>query len=155
MLTKDEKKTELKVLNQVLAVCEDGKSFYQHAAREVDSASLRRVFLEQAQARREAIQELTEEVQHREGSPVDNGTVSGTLQQWYTDIRASLSDSQDYQFIVALEEAETRSLNELKQAVRSLHNPRLASKLGSHLATIQLAHDRMKSIKDDMKRTHH
>lgn len=154
MLTKDERNSELKVLNQVLAVCEDGTIFYQHAAREVDSASLRRIFLEQASARRDAINELTEEVVQREGSPMESGTISGKLNRWYADIKASLSENQDYSFIEQLEQVEKDTLNELKKAVRSLQNPRLASKLGNHLATIQLAHDRLKSLKDDMQSRH-
>ncbi len=155
MLINDEKTSELSVLNRVLAVCEDGRSFYQHAAQEAESATLRQIFREQAQIRSEAIQQLSNEVHKRHGSPVHSGPLKGTLQQWYTDIRARLSHSQDHVFIQQLEETENQTLGELKRAVRSLHDPALARQLGSHLASIQLAHDRMKSIGEDLRARAH
>ncbi|MED5526262.1 ferritin-like domain-containing protein [Gallaecimonas pentaromativorans] len=144
-----------RLVQDLIAVCQDGRQFYQYAARQVDDSDLQSLFRDMALARADIVRDLSKQVEALGETPDRGGTLAGSMQAVYTDLRAQLSNDPQYQYVAQLEEAENRALRRFRDGVRELQSRPLAQEVADCLATIQLAHDRMKAIKDGLQAHKH
>ena len=147
--------TDTHLINDLICVCQDGQQFYRHAAKEVGDNDLKSLFREMAAIRADIADDLTKKAQAI-GMDTEEGTsVAGTMRTLYTDIRNQLSDHPNLEYVSKLEASEDKALRTFREDIRKVSSPLLASEIARHLATIQITHDRMKQIKEDLKAVKH
>ncbi|WP_115720398.1 PA2169 family four-helix-bundle protein [Gallaecimonas mangrovi] len=144
-----------RLVNELIAVCVDGRQFYQYAAKQVDDSDLKSLFRDMAHIRADIVRDLSSKVEDMGEKADHRGTLAGSMQTVYTELRAQLSDDAKFQYVTELEEAENRTLCRFKEGVRELESKPLARDVADCLATIQLTHDRMKAIKDGLSARKH
>ncbi len=138
---------DAEILNDVIAVCRDGEKFYRHVAEHVEDQRLRNMFADMAQVRLQIVRELGSEVAMRGVSPRKTGTVVGQITAWYVDARSHFLSFYDKEFIAQSEKTEDEALKVLRSGVQAVEDKSLMFKLASLVATFQMSHDRMRSIR--------
>jgi uncharacterized protein (TIGR02284 family) len=135
------------LINELIAVCNDGQQFYQRAATQVANNDLKSLFREMATIRAEIADDLSKTVEAEGGSPEKGGSLVGTMRTVYAEVKSQISDDPNYQYVSELEASEEIALRTFRDDIRKIDSPHLASHIAQHLATIQVTHDRMKDIK--------
>lgn len=138
---------DAEILNIVIAVCRDGEEFLRYVADQVKGQQSRNAFLEMASVRSDIVQELESEVRARGLKPNETGTLGGKVTQWYSEAKGHFVDFDNFEFIEQLENVEKRSLLVLRKAVHEVKDQSLVYCLSSLVADIQMAHDRLRLLK--------
>ena len=147
--------TDTHLINDLICVCQDGQQFYRHAAKEVTDSDLKSLFREMAAIRANIADDLTRKAQAIGMDSHGSTSVAGEMRTTYMDIRNQLSDHPNLEYVETLEDSEDKALRSFREDIRKVSSPLLASEIAKHLATIQITHDRMKQIKEDLKAVKH
>lgn len=142
---------DMQILNDVIAVCEDGRALFQHVAEQASDQQSKNVFSGMASVRGDIVEEFAENTSQPINDAAFNGTGTGTLRQWYADAKARFSDNKELAFIEQIEASEKRSLSILKKAVKNISNRILAQRLASLTASFQISLDRLALLKETYK----
>ncbi len=136
------------VLNDVISVCRDGEALYSYAAAQVQDQRSRNLFSDMARVRSKIVEELEAEVADRGVKPIQSESLSGRIRRWYLDAMHTVTDYHDKEFINELQETENRSVVVLRTAVSQVKDEALVMRLSSLVASFQIAHDRMRLLKE-------
>ncbi|TCK09539.1 PA2169 family four-helix-bundle protein [Marinobacterium mangrovicola] len=139
------------LLNELIAVCHDGECFYRHAAKAVENSELRSLFWEMADSRRQIAEALSDKLAGAEGEGRDGTALSQRMRRLYAELEARLSRDSDVRYVSELEHREAHALYNFRQSISSVQNTRLAQELARHLASIQVMHDRMHLIREEIE----
>src|ERR1035437_2602132 len=108
---------EADILRHLASINRDACDFYLQAAGRIQDAYLERTFKNLEVIHEKVAGDLLEKIGSRDSGRVVDGTVSGKLDQFFTGLFASVSSDMDKTFVVNLEEAETRCLHDMQDAV--------------------------------------
>jgi uncharacterized protein (TIGR02284 family) len=97
------------ILNDLIAVNRDGKSFYEQAANKVDNPSLKSLFTRIANVKSDIVQGLTNEAKISGDMSATPGTWTDDFNKLYGEVRPHLGD-KNYAYVTRLEESENRLL---------------------------------------------
>jgi uncharacterized protein (TIGR02284 family) len=146
--------TESKIqhtLNDLIEIARDGADFYAEAAGKVENAELSTLFTQMAGHKREIVTGLSADVAAAGGNPADHGTMVGSMQQAYGNVRSALGDN-NYGYVAQLEEAEDRLLKAFKETIADNDTPSAARAAAQkHMPRVQECHDIMRNRKLAMK----
>lgn len=106
------------VLNDLVSVTRDGKTFYEYAATAVTDSELKTTFIRLAKVKGEIVDGLSTEIRAGGEKPADSGTWSGDFTKLYTKIRATLGD-KNFAYVAELEDSEDQLL---KAFAKALHD---------------------------------
>ncbi len=138
-------------LNDLIEIARDGSEFYTEAAGKVDNAELSTLFTQMAGHKREIVTGLSADVAAAGGNPADHGTMVGSMQQAYGNVRAALGDTS-YAYVAQLEELEDRLLKAFKETVNDDDTPAAARTAAQkYMPRVVECHDIMRSRKLAMK----
>lgn len=138
-------------LNELIEVLNDGVKFYSDAAVTTTNSSYKNLFQRMASTKRAIAADLKAEVAYHGETPVDGGTVTGSLRQAYTDLRASLSENPDAQYITQLEESEDRILHAFQDALTISDKAEVRQIAQNYLPDIKRMHNEMHDLKQDLQ----
>lgn len=138
-------------LNELIAVLNDGVKFYADAAGSTESEVYRNLFQRMASTKRAIAADLKAEVAYHGETPVDGGTVTGSLRQAYTDLRASLSENPDAQYISQLEDSEDRILHAFQDALTISDKAEVRQIAQNYLPDIKRMHSEMRELKQQIE----
>lgn len=139
-----------RLLDELVQVSRDSKTFYEDAAKETKDAHLRDVFNRMASAKAELIDALsTKLVRMGETAPTD-GTVAGSLRKAYADVRAALSKNDDKIYVGQLEATEDRVLEHFEDALAKTESPEVRNILSAQMPKVRACHDEMRNLKRTM-----
>jgi uncharacterized protein (TIGR02284 family) len=138
-------------LNELIEVLNDGVKFYDDAAGTTKNSTYQQLFQRMATTKRSIAADLKAEVAHHGDKPADSGTVTGSLRQAYTDLRAKLSDNPDAQYIGQLEESEDRILHAFQDALTTSEHAQVRQIAQNYLPDVRRMHDEMRTLKAQVK----
>lgn len=146
--------TESKIqhtLNDLIEIARDGAEFYTEAAGKVENAELSSLFNQMGSHKREIVTGLSADVAAAGGKPADHGTMVGSMQQAYGNVRAALGDT-NYGYVAQLEEAEDRLLKAFRDTIADSDTPSAARAAAQkYMPRVQECHDIMRNRKVAMK----
>ncbi len=82
-------------LNDVLKKNFDAATGYTEVAEKVESASLRKMFLDNASQRREFAGTLSDQIRQLGGLPADEGSALGSVHRTWINVKTSLASDTD------------------------------------------------------------
>lgn len=140
------------ILNDLVSVARDGKSFYEDTAAKIDNPELRTLFTRLATVKGDIVSSLSSEIRTTGETPADSGTWVGSFNKMYGDVRAMFGD-KTYAFVAQLEESEDRLLkgfNEALQDKEITSNARMT--LNRLLPEVRSCHEIMRNRKVALKK---
>ena len=137
------------VLQELVQIARDSKSFYESAAKEVADANLRLDFLRMAEIKGELIAQLASHISARGAAPETSGTFAGTLRKGYGELLAHMRSKQGAAktYTAQLEETEDRLLKHYEGALKDVTSPEVREVLNAQLPKLRRCHDEMKQLK--------
>ena len=134
-------------LNELIEITRDGQTFYTDAVARVTNPHLKAVFRALIDVKTKMISSLSEHVRARGTKPSAQGTLAGSFQKVYAEVRAKLSAQGDMTFVAELEASEDRLLNAFEQAAADAEDPELRRIIKRYLPRVHLCHDEMRNLK--------
>ena len=137
------------VLQELVQIARDSKSFYESAAKEAADANLRLDFQRMAEIKGELITQLSGQISARGETPETSGTFAGGLRKGYGELLAHMRSKQGAAktYTAQLEETEDRLLKHFEQALRDVESPQIRDVLNAQLPKLRQCHDEMKRLK--------
>ena len=142
-------KQNTEVLQELVQIARDSKSFYEAAAKEVADANLRLDFLRMAEIKGELIAQLASHISARGAAPETSGTFAGTLRKGYGELLAHMRSKQGAAktYTAQLEETEDRLLKHYEEALKEVTSPEVREVLNAQLPKLRRCHDEMRQLK--------
>lgn len=137
---------DLSKLNDLIEVLIDGKKFYEEAAPEV-RPDLRQLFTRMASTKGAIVADLQRQVAASGKEPADSGTVTGAIRKFYAEIRTSMADNENEEYVAQLEEFEDRILEAFRDASTKDDDMEVRSIAQRHMAQVKKDHDDMRALK--------
>lgn len=140
-------------LNDLIEITRDNAKFYSDAANKVENPQLRTLFTRMADSKQNLVGKLSSDVRSEGVSPAQSGRMRGKLQEFYTDVRSHLGDT-DYSYVKGLEAAEDRLLKAFDNVIQdnNVSQP-VRQAVNEYLPTIRQQHDTMRDRKWAMQET--
>ena len=144
-------KDAISVIEDLIETCKDGQKGYQDAATHVKRSDLKTYFNEQSLERSSFAGELEAEL-IRLGKPDKkvSGSVGASLHRAWVDTKAALG-AGDHSILEAVEAGEDNAKKSYEKAVTSDLPENLAQIVRRQAASVQAAHDKVKSLRDSAK----
>ncbi|MGC2402713.1 MAG: PA2169 family four-helix-bundle protein [Acidobacteriaceae bacterium] len=141
----------ISVIETLIETCKDGQKGYQDAASHVKRSDLKAYFNEQSLERSGFAGELEAEL-IRLGKPDKkvSGSVSGTLRRAWIDTKVSLGGG-DKTILESVEAGEDKAKEAYQKAVTADLPENVAQIVRRQAASVQAAHDKVKSLRDAAK----
>ena len=142
-------KSSTDVLQELVQIARDSKSFYESASKEVDDPNLRLDFQRMAEIKGELITQLSSQISARGDVPETSGTFAGTLRKGYGELLAHMRSKKGAAktYTAQLEETEDRLLKHYEQALKETSSPQVREVLTAQLPKLRQCHDEMKQLK--------
>ena len=134
-------------LNELIEITRDGQTFYTDAVARVTNPHLKAVFRALIDVKTKMISTLSEHVRARGLEPSAQGTLVGSFQKLYAEVRSKLSADGDMTYVAQLEASEDRLLSAFEQAAAEAENPELRRIITRYLPKVRLCHDEMRNLK--------
>jgi len=139
------------VLEDLIEVNKDGQKGYQDAASHVKRADLKTFFNEQSLERARFAGELQEErIRLGKNDKKDSGSATAALHRAWIDTKVSLG-AGDTAILESVEAGEDRAKEAYQKAVTSDLPENIAQVVRRQAASVQQAHDKVKSLRDAAK----
>jgi uncharacterized protein (TIGR02284 family) len=139
------------VLENLIETCKDGQKGYQDAAAHAKRADLKAFFNAQSLERARFAGELQEKrIRLGKTDKKDSGSVSATLHRAWIDTKVSLGGG-DKSILESVEAGEDNAKQAYQKAVTSDLPENIAQIVRRQAATVQAAHDQVKSLRDAAK----
>ncbi len=142
--------SKVDILQELVHVARDSKSFYEDAAKEIKNPIVRQTFERMASAKGELINKLSSHINARGEVPETGGTFLGGLRQTYADMRAAISSNDDAVYTAQLEETEDRLLKYFDKALEKTDSMEIRAILKEQLPKVRACHDEMKRLKTSL-----
>jgi uncharacterized protein (TIGR02284 family) len=144
-------KDAISVIEDLIETCKDAQKGYQDAAAHVKRSDLKTYFNEQSLERSSFAGELEAEL-IRLGKPDKkvSGSVGASLHRAWVDTKAALG-AGDHSVLESVEAGEDDAKKSYEKAVTSDLPENLAQIVRRQAASVQVAHDKVKSLRDSAK----
>ncbi len=141
----------ISVIENLIETCKDGQKGYQDAASHVKRSDLKTYFNEQSLERARFAGELEAEL-IRLGKPDKrvSGSVSGTLRRAWIDTKVSLGGG-DKTILESVEAGEDNAKGSYQKAITGDLPENIAQIVRRQAASVQRAHDKVKSLRDEAR----
>lgn len=134
-------------LKDLIELLNDGEKFYSEAATKVKIPAYANLFQRMAQQKQAIASDLSARLAaHGESAP-EGGTVMGSLRQFYTDVRASMSKDSETVYVAQLEQTEDRILEAFRDELTQSDDLELRRIAERHYPDIKRTHDEMRDLK--------
>jgi uncharacterized protein (TIGR02284 family) len=139
------------VLEDLIETCKDGQKGYQDAASHVKRTDLKTFFNEQSLERARFAGELQgERIRLGKTDKKDSGSVTATLHRAWIDTKVSMG-AGDTAILESVEAGEDSAKEAYQKAVTSDLPENIAQIVRRQAASVQAAHDKVKSLRDAAK----
>jgi uncharacterized protein (TIGR02284 family) len=141
----------ISVIENLIETCKDGQKGYQDAATHVKRPDLKTYFNEQSLERARFAGELEAEL-IRLGKPDKkvSGSIGGTLRRAWIDTKVSLGGG-DKTILESVEAGEDNAKEAYQKAITDDLPENIAQIVRRQAASVQAAHDKVKSLRDAAK----
>jgi uncharacterized protein (TIGR02284 family) len=141
----------MSVIEDLIETCKDGQKGYQDAASHVKRSDLKTFFNEQSLERARFAGELQEErIRMGKTDKKDSGSVSAALHRAWIDTKVGMG-AGDKAILESVEAGEDRAKEAYQKAMTSDLPENVALVVRRQAASVQAAHDKVKSLRDEAK----
>ncbi|MFY9744484.1 MAG: PA2169 family four-helix-bundle protein [Candidatus Sulfotelmatobacter sp.] len=141
----------ISVIEDLIETCKDGQKGYQDAASHVKRSDLKTFFNEQSLERARFAGELQEErIRLGKSDKKDSGSVSAALHRAWIDAKVGVG-AGDKAILESVEAGEDNAKEAYEKAIKSDLPESIAQIVRRQAASVQAAHDRVKSLRDAAK----
>ena len=141
----DETIAELQGLTQINFDSRDG---FRHAAGEMKSAPIVKLFRELAEERARQAAELQHFVAINEKEPKREGSLAGAVHRTWITVRDAVSGSQSETVLAEAERGEDQIKQAYQAALKKTAGSAVNDVLQRHYAAVKDAHDRVRTLRD-------
>jgi uncharacterized protein (TIGR02284 family) len=141
----------IKVLNDLIDVCEDGRKGFETAAESVKDVRYKDLFRRNSRERARLVTELQAEVQRLGGKPDDSGTAAGTLHRGWINLRTAVTSKDERAVLEECERGEDHAVKVFRDALAKPLPETARVLVARQAADVQRAHDSMRSLRDTRK----
>ncbi|MBV8732659.1 MAG: PA2169 family four-helix-bundle protein [Acidobacteriia bacterium] len=135
-------------IKDVVAVCRDAEQGFRGAANAVKSPLLKSLFEEYSIQRGEFVNQLRQAARSVGMEVEDASGLAGIFHAGWMELKSALSRHDEHQVLVETERIEDYSLRTYRDALGLNISEAIRTILLDQLAKIQLAHDRIRSLRD-------
>jgi uncharacterized protein (TIGR02284 family) len=139
-------------LNTLIETSRDGENGFSACAEDAKDASLRAYFTICATRCRESVHTLEEVVKHQGGTPEPSGSVLGSVNRAWLNLRAAISSNSDLAVLEECERAEDVALRAFNRALEQDLPVGVAAVVKILLHGAQENHDRVCALRDERRR---
>ena len=139
-------------LNTLIETSRDGENGFTACAEDSKDASLRAYFTVCATRCRESVHTLEEVVKNYGGTPEQLGSVMGSLNRAWLNLRAAASSNSDLAVLEECERAEDAALHSFQRALEQDLPVDVSAIVRIHLNGVQENHDRVRAMRDERRR---
>ena len=139
-------------LNTLIETSRDGDNGFTACADDAKDASLRAYFTICATRCREAVHMLEELVRHHGGTPEQAGSIAGSLNRAWLNLRAAMSSNSDLAVLEECERAEDVAIRAYRGALEQDLPADVRPVVKAQLDGAQENHDRVRAMRDERRR---
>ncbi len=139
-------------LNSLIETSRDGEKGFTTCADDAKDASLRAYFTICATRCREAVQTLDRIVKHYGGTPEQAGSIAGSINRAWLNLRAAISSNSDLAVLEECERAEDVAIRAYEQALKQDLPSDVLPVIKIQLEGVQENHDRVRAMRDERRR---
>ena len=147
-----EKNEIIDTLNTLIETSRDGDNGFTACAEDAKEASLRAYFTICATRCRESVHTLEELVKHYGGLPEPSGSVLGSLNRAWLNLRAAISSNSDLAVLEECERAEDVAKRTYQQALEQSLPIHVRSVVQMQLNGVKENHDRVRTMRDEKRK---
>lgn len=134
-------------LNDIIGVLDDGRDFYEDAARQIAHTDTRELFERMAHTKQAIVEELRTRVVERGERPADHGTLRGTVRRAYAELRVRLSRDPEAEYIAQLEAFEDRIVHAFQDVIFDSDDADVRSIVLKYMPSVARDHGDMAALK--------
>ena len=140
-------------LNNLLEINNDRIEGYKHALKETEESDLKTLFSEFANTSYKCQLELSAEVEKLGGKPVEGTRNTGKLYRTWMDLKAALTNKDRKAILNSCEYGEDVAVKNYEDTLKgdALETP-VYNLVNSQLGKIKSEHDKIKSLRDSLKK---
>jgi uncharacterized protein (TIGR02284 family) len=143
-------------LNSLIETLKDGQEGFRQAAEAVKDSTLKTLFSEYSLQRGKFAGELQNEVIRSLGDskPEETSSVAGALHRTWINLKSALTSGDDHAILAECERGEDSAVAEYRKAIedKDLSSP-LRDIVSRQYTDVKAAHDRVKALRDQTKRS--
>ena len=139
-------------INTLIETSRDGDNGFTACAEDAKDASLRAYFTICATRCRESVHILEELVKHHDGTPESSGSVLGSINRAWLNLRAAISSNSDLAVLEECERAEDLAMHTYRRALEQDLPADVRAVAQLQLNGVQENHDRVRTMRDDRRR---
>ncbi|HYP85369.1 PA2169 family four-helix-bundle protein [Variovorax sp.] len=106
------------VLNDLLEITRDGRKGFLACAEEVESASMKQLFVSRADSCRDGEQELVALIGQYGGTPADGGTAAGALHRGWVHVKGTVGADSELSMLESCERGEDAAVAQYRKALK-------------------------------------
>jgi uncharacterized protein (TIGR02284 family) len=141
-------RSEIDILNDLIATCLDGKEGFKLAAEDAKDLELKEIFSNLSRQREEFAQRLQAQVRSLGGKLREHGTLSGALHRGWINIKAAIASRDNHAVLAECESGEDAALKAYSDAASGVLGLRSRELVESQLARVQETHNRIRDLRD-------
>jgi len=142
--------TTTSTLNDLIEILKDGQQGFTEAARDVQSADLKKMLSGFAMQREQFASQLQVVAKNfGEDSPAKTGSVTGAVHRGWIHLKAAVADRDDHAILEECERGEDAAVTAYGDALGGGELPaNVSDVIRKQFAEIQAAHDQVKALRD-------
>ena len=133
-------------LNNLIETLKDGEQGFRAAAESLKDAQVKSQFLAFSRQRGEMARQLQEEVRRLGGDPERTGSVTGSMQRGWMNIKSVVTGRDDRAIIAEAERGEDGAKQVFEDALRTDLPPSTLSLIQQQTAQVRSVHDRVREM---------
>ena len=139
-------------LNTLIETSRDGDKGFTACAEDANDASLRAYFTVCATRCRQSVPPLEELVTRHGGTPEQLGSILGSMNRAWLNLRAAISSNSDLAVLEECERAEDVALRAYRRALEQELPADARAVVKVQLDGVQENHDRVRAMRDEKRR---
>jgi uncharacterized protein (TIGR02284 family) len=147
----------ISTLNDLIETCKDGEKGFRTCAEDAEKSDLpiKELFVDRAQSCATAAQELQELVRAHGGTPTASSSVSGNLHRHWLDLKTAVLGKNNEAVLNECERGEDVAVRSYRKALDKDLPVYVRSVVERQYQGVLQNHDRIKSLRDQARRTSH
>ena len=147
----------ISTLNDLIETCKDGEQGFKTCAEDAPDNDLhiKELFIDRAQSCATAAQELQELVRAQGGSPETSSSVSSALHRNWLDLKTAVLGKDNEAVLNECERGEDVAVRSYRKALEKDLPVYVRSVVERQYQGVLQNHDRIKSLRDQVRARHH
>lgn len=136
------------VLNDLLETTRDGGHGFLACAEEVESASLKQVFVSRAESCRKGEQELIALIRQYGGKPAEGGTAAGALHRGWVHVKGTVGANSELSILESCERGEDAAVAQYRKALKQNLPSDVRAAVQREAEGAQRNHDQIRDLRN-------